>query len=210
MHSSWTIPREVMDVLAKHLGLQHDRLATPLTYDINMQHYWSNHERDQLLGASWQPYAHQWRGYSQCNPTLDHADMEKAVRWALLSAKQAAGHPTCTVFVLPGGHKSNQNTAYRKWLAAEPSYCFTMAHIKDKYFRYCTPEDQYHGAPYTGRYKSTETIVLLVANPAAYHQLDVTMDFPAYTADIYGAGYENGGWHTRHTYPAGGAQPGAH
>jgi hypothetical protein len=55
MHS-WTILREVMDVLAKHLGLQHDRLATPLTYDINMQHYWSNHERDQLLGASWQPY----------------------------------------------------------------------------------------------------------------------------------------------------------
>ncbi len=104
-HSSWTIPREGMDVLAKHMGLQHDRLATPLTYDINMQHYWSNHERDQLLGASWQPYAHQWRGYSQCNPTLDHADMEKAVRWALLSAKQAAGHPTCTVFVLPGGHK---------------------------------------------------------------------------------------------------------
>jgi hypothetical protein len=56
------------------------------------------HERDQLLGASWQPYAYQWRGYSQCSPTLDHADMEKAVRWAVHSATHAGEQPTCTVY----------------------------------------------------------------------------------------------------------------
>jgi hypothetical protein len=86
-----------------------------------------------------------------------------------------------------------------------------MAHIKDKYFRYRTAEDQYHGAPYTGRSdttKSTETIVLLSCgqpSPAAYHQL--VRRRHAWTSLLYihsghGAGYEDSGWHTGHTYPA--------
>ena len=61
---------------------------------------------------------------------LDHADMEKAVRWAVHSAKQAAEQPTCTVFVLPGWQEY-QHTAYFKWLEAEPSYCFKIATIKN-------------------------------------------------------------------------------
>lgn len=37
---------------------------------------------------------------------------------------------------------------------------------------------------YTGQYKSTETIVLLVANPAGYQHLDATMNFPVFAADM--------------------------
>ncbi len=44
--------------------------ATPLNYDTTMQHHWSEHERDQLLGSRWQPYAYQWTGYSQCKPAV--------------------------------------------------------------------------------------------------------------------------------------------
>jgi hypothetical protein len=183
--ATWTIPTEIWDVQTRHMGLQQHRLATPLTYNTNMQQYWSTHERDQLLGASWQPYAYQWRGYSQCSPTLDHADMEKAVRWAVHSAKHAGEQPTCTVFVLPGW-RDHQHTAYMKWLAAEPEYCFKMASIKSTCLRYCTPTDQHraHDAPYTGCHKSTETDVLLVANRAAFQELACNMDSAAYASDL--------------------------
>jgi hypothetical protein len=50
--ATWTIPTEIWDVQTRHMGMQQHKLATPLTYDTNMQHYWSTHERDQLLGAN--------------------------------------------------------------------------------------------------------------------------------------------------------------
>ena len=70
---TWRAPEEIIDVQRKHLGLQHHRLSTPLTYHTHMKHFWSTYERDQLLGASWQPYAYQWRGYSQCSPVMEYA-----------------------------------------------------------------------------------------------------------------------------------------
>jgi hypothetical protein len=106
--------------------------------------------------SSWGPagsrmHTIQWQGYSQCSPTLDHADMEKAVRWAVHSAKHAGEQPTCTVFVLPGWW-DHQHTAYLKWLAAEPEYCFKIASIKNTCLRYCTLADQHcivHMMPHT-------------------------------------------------------------
>ena len=117
---------------------------------------------------------------------LDHADMEKAVRWAVHSAKQAAQQPTCTVFVIPG-YQDHQHTAYFKWLEAEPSYCFKIASIQNKYIRYCKPADRHTGPPYTGCHKSKETIVLLVANQPAFQHLADTIDPDAYAADMYRA-----------------------
>jgi hypothetical protein len=112
--------------------------------------------------------------------------MEKAVRWAVHSAKQAAQQPTCTVFVLPGW-QDHQHTAYFKWLEAEPSYCFKIASIQNyKHLRYCTPQDRHNGPPYTGCHKSKETIVLLVANQPAFQHLAETMDPDAYAADTVG------------------------
>ncbi len=87
--------------------------------------------------------------------------------------------------MLPGW-RDHQHTAYLKWLAAEPEYCFKIASIKNTCLRYCTPADRHraHDAPYTGRHKLTETTVLLVANQVAFQQLADSMNADAYASDM--------------------------
>ena len=58
------------------------------------------YEQDRVFGANVDAFSTKWEGASQASPEYTPECMEKAVRWAILSAEQSK--TAClTVFVLP-------------------------------------------------------------------------------------------------------------
>ena len=55
-----------------------------------------------------------WTGASQVNPVYEAVAMEKAMRWAILSAEEAA-EPVLTAFVLP--RRDDKGSSYARWLS---------------------------------------------------------------------------------------------
>jgi ribonuclease HI len=179
--ANWAIPTEVAGVLITHLGVEKERMASPLTYDMRMVQYWSVHERDQLFGASWDAFSCKWTGYSECSPKYEHRDMEKAVRWAVHSAASTR-EPTVTVLVLPDWSVES-NTAYRRWLAEAPSYCHGWASITSRCFQF-RDIDAWKGAPEHNGHQRWGVSVLLVANIEGFNELQARVDHGAFQDDL--------------------------
>ena len=77
-----------------------ERFASPLNFNPRHPTYFSMYKEDQVFGATENAYSQKWHGSSQANPEYEAADMEKAVRWALVSAQDPA-QPSLTAFILP-------------------------------------------------------------------------------------------------------------
>ena len=58
-----------------------------------------------------------WTGASQVNPVYEAVAMEKAMRWAILSAEEAA-EPVLTAFVLP--RRDDKGSSYARCLSHQP------------------------------------------------------------------------------------------
>ncbi len=59
-------------------------------------------------------YSVKWTGASQVNPEYEAVAMEKAMRWAILSAEEVA-EPVLTAFVLPWW--DDKGSSYARWLS---------------------------------------------------------------------------------------------
>jgi ribonuclease HI len=107
-------PPALVTAVRDATGASTELFASPLDVHPDMTTYFSTEERDQLFGANVNAYSCRWAGPCFAHPPEDAAELEKAVRWALASAKEAGGHqPVLTVLLLP---TSMDDAPYERWL----------------------------------------------------------------------------------------------
>jgi len=139
LSNHWTTPRPIYECIQGELqGTNKERFASPLNYNPGMREYWSCHERDRLFGAHHDAYSHQWTGLSVANPEYEPKDMEKAVAWAVHSARHNPA-PTVTLFILPAW-MDESNTAYLRWQRKSPTDCQVVLRIPKRSFRFLPPD----------------------------------------------------------------------
>ena len=100
MRNHWATPAVLMGGLNKTLKLTVERFASPLNFCPEMQQYISAKEDDQAFGAGVTAYSTPWLGASHANSVYEHAEMAKAVRWAIMSAATTQ-EALMTSFILP-------------------------------------------------------------------------------------------------------------
>ena len=167
LKNHWSTPPAIYSLFQNMLQTTKERFASPLNYNTKMAEYWSCHERDQLFGAHHDAYSCHWTGYSVANPEYEPKDMDKAVAWAVHSARTATT-PTLTVFILPAWTESS-STAYLRWARKFPSNCEVLLRIPKSSFRFLPPRafGTTQHAHDTGNPK-WDVNVLLVYNDAGY------------------------------------------
>ena len=160
------IPDEYMQALISSLDLQCERFASPLNFNPGVKQYYSLYEQDKVFGANLDAYSKKWEGASQANPPHDAQAMEKAVRWAILSADQSHV-PTLTAFMLA----SSDATGYMKWLSHP--MVRQLGCIRREYIKFKTPDYWKTGKLYT-KYSKQDVMLFVVGNQAGLEEfLDV-------------------------------------
>ena len=158
MRNHWATPPVLMGGLIKSLKLTVERFASPLNFCPEMQQYFSAKEDDQAFGAGVDTYSTPWLGASQANPEYEHAEMAKAVRWAIMSAATTQ-EASMTIFILPEWTRS----AYYRYLQ-DPRVHRLMVIPKDK-FMFRAPDFWSTGRDYASHPKWNINI-FVVANVA--------------------------------------------
>ena len=100
MRNHWATPPLLMAALIQALELTTECFASPLNFDPAMRHYFAAHKDDEAFGAHFDAYSMPWLGPSQANPEYESSAMEKAVRWAIMSAASTE-EASLTAFILP-------------------------------------------------------------------------------------------------------------
>ncbi|DBB13160.1 TPA: hypothetical protein ACH3X3_004914 [Trebouxia sp. C0006] len=80
---------------------------------------------DALFGANFDAYSVKWTGASQVNPAYKAVAMEKAMRWAFLSAEEAT-EPVLTNVVLPWW--DDKGSSYARWLSHQTVQAIATIH----------------------------------------------------------------------------------
>ena len=111
---------ELVAAVQAATGADTELFASPLDVHRNMPSYLSTHPRDQLFGAGMDAYSHRWVGACFAHPPEQPEELERAVRWALASAREADRHtPVLTVMLLPDNAALTAVDAapHARWLA---------------------------------------------------------------------------------------------
>ena len=129
----WATPDNLMTGLIQSLSLTTERFASPLNFSTSMSSYYVVNQEDQAFRANFDAFSTPWLGASQANPEYEAADMDKAVRWAIMSAASTE-EASLTAFILPEWPR----TAYYKYMTDPRVHRFVTV-PKDK-FRFKTPD----------------------------------------------------------------------
>lgn len=101
----------VLTVVRAATGADTELFASPLNVHSCMASYMSTHTRDQLFGAGFDAYSRRWVGACYAFPPEN--ETERAVRWALASAREApADCPVLVVLHLP----CERDAPHQRWL----------------------------------------------------------------------------------------------
>ena len=90
-------------------------------WGMHQYYYNSLHDRDKVFGANTDAYSTKWQGVSQAYPPWTPNDMDKAMKWAILSAVQSA-EATLTLLILP----EVKGSSYCKWALHPPVTLLTQ------------------------------------------------------------------------------------
>ena len=101
--ASPSTPRLLLEGLIQCLGITKERFASPLDVHHTINHYNSVHTRDAVFGADVGAYSSVWTGWSWCHPPRCAEAVDKAVAWAVASARAAQdmGAPSATLLMVP-------------------------------------------------------------------------------------------------------------
>ncbi len=147
-----TTPDRYMQALRNGLSVTTERFSSSLNFNPDMKCYFSMYAEDALFGANFDAYSVKWTGASQVNPEYEAVAMEKAMRWAILSAKEAA-KPVLTAFVLPWW--DDKGNSYARWLSHQTVQAIATIdrskfkfnaprHWADEQDQWCTPKRNVH------------------------------------------------------------------
>ena len=117
----WRLPPNITKVLMTTFRITTERLSNPLMVNASTLRYWSECKHDQAFGAHIGSYTVQWQGSSQAFLPTDAPSQEKAIRWAIWSAK-ASRTPTSTVLYLPRGPRSRGSPVHTTWTRDHPQW----------------------------------------------------------------------------------------
>ena len=151
-------PDVYMQAFKDGLGIQCERFASPLDFNPEMQQYYSLHDRDKVFGANTDAYSTKWHGASQAYPPWTPDGMDKAMKWAILSAQQSS-EATLTLLMLP----EDKGSSYCKWTLHPRVTLLTQIqkqHIRFKFSHY------WETGLTRGRMPATAVNIMLVANEA--------------------------------------------
>jgi ribonuclease HI len=148
-----------------------DRLASPLTVQQAVNHYWTAHKHDTLFGAQYDAYSVQWTGCSIAHPAHTPEATSKAISWAVRSA-QATAQPTLTiVMAYHPTHQATNNTKpepyYQRWVDTYPQYCKIKATLDTSIAHYVEPNIWDLAHPKTPK-RNTKCTLLVIANEAGF------------------------------------------
>ena len=147
-----TTPDRYMQAFKDGLSVTTERFASPLNFSPKMTCYFSMYAEDALSGANFDAYSVKWTGASQVNPEYEAVAMEKAMRWAILSAEEAT-EPVLTTFVLPWW--DDKGSSYARWLSHQTVQAIATIdrskfrfnaprHWADEQDQWCTPKRNVH------------------------------------------------------------------
>ena len=151
-------PNVYMRAFMDGLGVQCERFASLLDFHLEMQQYYSLHDRGKVFGANTDAYRTKWQGISQAYPPWTSNDMDKAMKWAILSAAQSS-EATLTLLILP----EDKGSSYCKWALHPRVTLLTQVqrqHIRFKFSNY------WETGLTKGRMPETAVNVILVTNEA--------------------------------------------
>ena len=115
LHRIWgAAPPKLVEALAAATGATTELFASPLDVHPHMLAYCSAEEWHQMFGATLDAYSFRWEGVCYAHPPETPDAMERAVRWALASAKESGRRPVATVLLLPD---SPSTMPHERWLA---------------------------------------------------------------------------------------------
>ena len=160
----WATPKTLMDVIKAGFGITQERFACPLDFEPTLQSYYSPFPEDARFGAQHDAYSCKWTGASQAMPESSAQEMQKAVRWAIGSAMEAA-EPSLTVFVLPFHDKTG--TSYQQWLGHPLVH--NIAKIPKRAIKLQAPEAWKTGQTFRG-HPRWDYLLFAVANNAGIQQ----------------------------------------
>ena len=149
-----TTPDAYIHALKLGLGVTSERFASPLSFNPDMETYYSIFDQDRVFGANINAFSSQWTGASQANPDHEPQCMEKAVRWAILSAEQAS-EASLTVFVMP----KQASSGYYKSLA-HPTIRH-LCNINKENFKFKSVNHWQNGQTYNAKPK--EDVLLFIS-----------------------------------------------
>jgi ribonuclease HI len=160
----WSPHPRIIRALQSHLGVDTDRITTPLTCDMNMTCNHTNNPEDTVFGALHGTYSTPWTGPSVATPIQTPAEMNEAIRWAYHSCAQI-DEPTLTTLLL--FTTESRSSSYMKWLRMYPEQCHLLTTIPNKHFDYL-PHDHWKGIPYFPKRHKFDINVVLVGNKAGF------------------------------------------
>lgn len=129
-------PAPLVEALLAAAGVLAELFASPLDVHPSTPAYLSVRERDQLFGAGWDAYRHRWTGVGFAHPPETKEEVQRAVRWALASAQEAARdwRPVLTFMLLPNwpteGHAQYLGFPEAALLAKLPGTMFKTAALR--------------------------------------------------------------------------------
>jgi ribonuclease HI len=158
----WSPPPRVTRALQSHLGVDTERITTPLTCNMDMTCIHTLYHEDTAFGALHGTYNTPWTGSSIATPIQTPAEMNEAIRWAYHSCVQLP-EPTLTTLLLSA--TQSHSSSYTKWLRMYPEQCHLLTTIPSKHFDYL-PHDHWKGISYSPKCHKFDINVILVGNKA--------------------------------------------
>ena len=146
--------------------------ASPLDVHIDTHTYYSKYDRDKVFGAKGNAYDVKWEGKYEFNPEYVPIELEKALLWAVHSAKDSKV-PTFGIGIFPAW----KYTAERKHierLVNENSGICKLITIPEAQLDFLTP-DHWTGkqSKYSeGNQTSWDIEVIVVANKAGWEEYE--------------------------------------
>jgi ribonuclease HI len=173
LENHWATPPKFFEVLKSRFKLRKERFASPLNFNPFLEEYWSVHPEDALFGAHHDAFGCRWTGSSQANAEYEHADLFKAMRWAVHSAALDPNRATFTLLIHPAWDQRS-NTSYNRWLHERGDAAVVLMRIPKNKFKFCRPT-QWADADAMAGHPRWDVNIVLVANIAGmekYYGLD--------------------------------------
>ena len=185
LENHWATPPKFFDTLIRHFHLTKERFASPLNFNPSLEEYWSAHPEDAAFGAHHDAYGSQWTGASQANAEYEHADLFKAMRWAVHSAAADPQRPTLTLLIHPAWDE-HSDTGYNRWLAERGDAATVLMRIPRHNFKFCKPTQWADTEPMAGHPRWDVNIILVAnrAGMAKYYGQDTPTAREGISADI--------------------------
>eukprot|EP00959_Pyramimonas_sp_CCMP1952_P449915 9420518-Pyramimonas_sp.AAC.2 len=173
LKNHWTLPTTFMSRIV-HNGLRAhtEMFASPLNVHADTHTYFSKYEGDRVFGARGDAYGAKWEGRYEFNPEYVPKELEKAILWAVHSAKDSK-EPTFGIGIFP----TWKHTAERKHierLVEENSGVCKLITIPEREFDFLAP-DHWTGrkSEYNeGNQTLWEVEVIIVANKAGWEEYE--------------------------------------